>query len=101
MNVLKKYGVGGILDYAAEAKEGEAPKVESLSETEAVVGAPLSSRKYDYKGEAVCDANAEIFLDAIRAVRDATPDGFAAIKLSGLGNPVLLERMSTCLREMT
>lgn len=48
----------------------------------------------------MCDANAEIFLDAVRAVRDATPDGFAAIKLSGLGNPVLLERMSTCLVEM-
>jgi len=65
------------------------------------VGAPLSSRMYQYTGEGVCDANAEIFLDAIRAVRDATPDGFAAVKLSGLGDPKLLERMSTCLVQMT
>lgn len=101
MSELRKHGVGGILDYAAEAKEEEVPKKETMpSNTEAVVGAPLTARKYDYQGEAICDANAEIFLDAVRAVKNATPDGFAAIKLSGLGNPVLLERMSTCLVEM-
>lgn len=101
MKTLRHHGIGGILDYAAEAKEGEAPKMEPPPAPLAnIVGAPLSSRQYDYQGEAVCDANAEIFLDAVRAVKDATPDGFAAIKLSGLGNPMLLERMSTCLFEM-
>lgn len=100
METLRGHGVGGILDYAAEAKEGETPQTEAVPSSEEMVGAPLSSRKYDYRGEAVCDANAEIFLDAVRAVKDATPDGFAAIKLSGLGNPVLLERMSTCLFEI-
>jgi proline dehydrogenase len=100
MAELRKHGVGGILDYAAEAKEEEVPKCVMPSPNDTVVGAPLSSRTYDYRGEAICDANAEIFLDAVRAVKTATPDGFAAIKLSGLGNPVLLERMSTCLVEM-
>uniref|UniRef100_A0A7S1QNH5 Proline dehydrogenase n=1 Tax=Alexandrium catenella TaxID=2925 RepID=A0A7S1QNH5_ALECA len=99
MRRLQEYGVGGILDYAAEAKDEAPPKAEDMAKGE--VGAPLSARTFEYKGEAVCDANAEIFLDAIRAVRDATPDGFAAIKLTGLGDPVLLERMSTCLVEMT
>eukprot|EP00929_Paragymnodinium_shiwhaense_P028143 TRINITY_DN1637_c0_g1_i1.p1 TRINITY_DN1637_c0_g1~~TRINITY_DN1637_c0_g1_i1.p1 ORF type:complete len:667 (+),score=191.36 TRINITY_DN1637_c0_g1_i1:75-2003(+) len=126
---LRGLGVGGILDYAAEAKDeaadcsqaqasssssGDADAcaaqpfsseagelltdMSSKAEAE-TVGAPLSSRKYDYQGEAMCDANTEIFLDAIRAVKHATPEGYAAIKLSGLGNPVLLERMSTCIVE--
>ncbi|CAE8689886.1 unnamed protein product, partial [Polarella glacialis] len=65
-----------------------------------VVGAPQSARAYEYKGEAICDANARIFLSAVQAVKDSSPDGFAAIKLSGLGDPILLERMSTCLVEI-
>jgi len=101
MDELRKFGVGGILDYAAEAKEGDGvTQTVKAADEASTVGAPLSSRGYAYHGEAVCDANAEIFLEAVRGVRDATPDGFAAIKLSGLGDPVLLERMSTCLVEM-
>jgi len=96
MDQLKKLGVGGILDYAAEAKD-DAP-IEAEKPTD---DAELTGRRYDYQGEATCDANMEIFFDAIRGVRDASPDGFAAIKLSGLGNPLLLERMSTCIVEMT
>ncbi|CAK0906307.1 unnamed protein product [Prorocentrum cordatum] len=100
MEDLRRYGIGGILDYAAEAKEDAAPKAAAADCEASTVGAPLSSRTYDYQGEAICDANAEIFLQAIRAVRDASPDGFAAIKLSGLGDPALFERMSICLEEM-
>jgi len=99
MQQLRNYGVGGILDYAAEAKD-EAPVAAKACE-ETTVGAPISARTYDYKGERLCDANVDIFLKAIHGVRDATPNGFAAIKLTGLGNPVLLERMSTCLVQMT
>mmetsp|Transcript_60734 Transcript_60734/g.113531 ORF Transcript_60734/g.113531 Transcript_60734/m.113531 type:complete len:576 (-) Transcript_60734:551-2278(-) len=103
MHDLRKYNVGGILDYAAEAKDGELPETvkptEEVTEEE-IVGAPKSSRGFDYEGEALCDARAKIFQTAVRAVKDATPDGFAAIKLSGLGNPHLLERMSTCLGEV-
>lgn len=100
MDHLRRYAVGGILDYAAEAKDEAPAKAEQPINEVETVGAPLSARKYDYAGEKVCDANTDIFLDAIRAVKDATPEGFAAIKLSGLGNPHLLERMSTCVIEM-
>lgn len=104
------------MDYAAEAKDEaennvkpETVKLEdglnvqlepSSAAEEETVGAPRSSRTYDYRGEVVCDGNAEIFMDSIRAVKSATPDGFAAIKFSGLGDPLLLERMSTCLVEI-
>lgn len=100
MEHLRRFGVGGILDYAAEAKDDEVPQAVPAQDEETMVGAPLSSRTYDYKGEAICDANTEIFLESVRSVKEATPDGFAAIKLSGLGNPILLERMSTCLGEI-
>ncbi|CAK8995966.1 Proline dehydrogenase 1 [Durusdinium trenchii] len=100
MRELQKYNVGGILDYAAEAKDGELPETVKPIDEEETVGAPLSSRSYDYESEALCDARAQIFRVAVRGVKDTIPDGFAAIKLSGLGNPVLLERMSTCLAEV-
>jgi proline dehydrogenase len=98
---LRKLGVGGILDYAAEAKDEEPIKEQPVVDEQSTVGAPLSAKKYVYQGESVCDSNTLIFLDAIRAVKDATPEGFAAIKLSGLGDPVLLERLSRCLTETT
>lgn len=101
INHLRSFGVGGILDYAAEAKDEELPKAEVPLDEATTVGAPLSARKYEYISEAMCDANAAIFMDAVRAVRNADPDGFAAIKLSGLGDPKLMERMSTCLVELT
>jgi proline dehydrogenase len=104
MQTLHKYGIGGILDYAAEAKDESSPvlEVQHVAQTaeQETVGAPESARMYDYQGEAAADANAEIFFDAVRAVRDATPSGFAAIKISGLGNPMLLERMSQSLIEL-
>ena len=71
----------------------------------------MSSRSYDYKNEAprsgacktvvgqsadaceaLCDANAQIFRTAVRAVRDATPDGLAA------SLPDCLAFLSTCAR---
>lgn len=55
-------------------------------------------RTYDYIGEAACDARTSTFLECIRAVRDQTPGGFAAVKLSALGDPALLGRLTTCLR---
>jgi len=100
MEYLRSHGIGGILDYAAEAKDDDVAEAEAVACEDSTVGAPLSSRRYDYKGEAVCDANALIFADAIRGVKDASPDGFAAIKLSGLVNPVLLQRMTTLISEL-
>jgi proline dehydrogenase len=105
MEMLRGHGVGGILDYAAEAKDEDTPKAsqtedQGISSVDDTVGAPLSSKTYAYEGEAECDANTKIFLEAVRAVKDATPDGFAAIKLSGLGNPALLQRMSSLMFEL-
>jgi len=58
-------------------------------------------RVYDYKDEASCDAHVRTFLSAIDAVGrepDSRGDGgFAAIKVTALGNPLLLERMTAAL----
>ena len=59
-----------------------------------------SARVYRYSTEKECDANHEIFASAIRAVKNVTPEGFAAIKITALGNPLLLERWSSSLIEI-
>ena len=88
---LRSHGVGGILDYAAEADLGEAsaPVLENQP-----------SRTYPYESEAQCEANLHIFLSAVRAVKDTTPDGFAAVKVTALGDPALLERVSNAVVEL-
>mmetsp|Transcript_37035 Transcript_37035/g.71429 ORF Transcript_37035/g.71429 Transcript_37035/m.71429 type:complete len:543 (+) Transcript_37035:20-1648(+) len=110
---LEAAGVGGILDYAAEAdikgEEGKVDMDDSLSATASsstLEAAPVTTRKgkalarqYSYHTEARCDENQKIFETAIRAVHGVTPDGFAAIKVTALGNPLLLERWSSALRE--
>eukprot|EP00471_Norrisiella_sphaerica_P004391 CAMPEP_0184481760 /NCGR_PEP_ID=MMETSP0113_2-20130426/3327_1 /TAXON_ID=91329 /ORGANISM="Norrisiella sphaerica, Strain BC52" /LENGTH=653 /DNA_ID=CAMNT_0026861095 /DNA_START=186 /DNA_END=2147 /DNA_ORIENTATION=- len=57
------------------------------------------ARQYSYQTEMQCDANAKIFETSIRAVHGVSPDGFAAVKVTALGNPLLLERCSDALRE--
>lgn len=59
-----------------------------------------SARTYAYQSEKECDANVDIFLKCIQAVKDTTPEGFAAIKLTALGNPLLLERLTVALLEI-
>jgi proline dehydrogenase len=71
---LRKAGVGGILDYAAEADS--AP-----STAQAYAGGDIQCRVYDYQSERQCDAHVNTFLDCIRAVKDVSPEGFAAIKV--------------------
>jgi proline dehydrogenase len=100
---LRSAGVGGILDYAAEADlEEDGDKKDGEGEMEIVATTPpgIQCRTYDYQGEKACDANRDIFLDCVNAVHKASPEGFAAIKITALGNPLLLERMSTCLVEI-
>ena len=59
------------------------------------------ARVYDYKSEKDCDDHVEIFKSCIRSVRDVSPTrGFAALKVTALGNPELLERMSTMIVEV-
>jgi len=82
---LRAAGVGGILDFAAEGDVASA------------VEHNQPAREYNYAGEAVCDANRDVFLSAVQAVHDTTPEGFAAVKVTALGDPALLERVSGTL----
>jgi proline dehydrogenase len=112
VNKLYQSGVGSILDYAAEADVSEDEKEKSnleekeLSELKAVKGLEqniaikATGRIYDYESERKCDHHVDIFRQCIEAVKDNNPDGFAAIKVTALGNPILLERMSICISEI-
>jgi len=93
---LEKRGVGGILDYAAEADVDESQKRDDVGMTDRARD-QTSALTYDYAGEALCDEHAAISLEAIRA---AGPGGFAAVKMTSLGNPELLQRMSTVINEV-
>jgi len=99
---LKRSNIGGILDFAAEADvEAEEPLSSSSVDTPTTIleGNALA-RQYSYQTERQCDANKKIFETAIKAVHGVTPGGFAAIKVTALGNPLFLERWSESLREM-
>ena len=95
---LEEYGVGGILDYAAEAKEDSS--TDDSAEGKLPLKASAQARVHEYSSEAKCDENAEIFKHAINAVHNVSPKGFAAVKLSALGEPALMERMSVALLEI-
>ena len=105
MQRLKARGVGGILDYAAEADlVAEAPEppagAKAKSARESYADGAVQCRVYDYISEAVCDKNRDSFLSAIRTVRNTSPRGFAAIKATALGHPTLMDRTSTALMEV-
>jgi proline dehydrogenase len=99
---LEEHGVGGILDYAAEAKEDDSDhsENESLVEGKLPLKTMAQARVHEYSSESKCDKNMEIFKHAVSAVHNVSPNGFAAVKLSALGEPALLERMSTALVEI-
>ena len=96
---LEEFGVGGILDYAAEAKEEEEP-ADIVVEGKLPLKSSAQARVHSYSSESKCDENAEIFKHAISAVHNVSPNGFAAVKLSALGEPALMERMSVALIEI-
>ena len=97
---LERFGVGGILDFAAEAKDEEPPDTGGVDEGKLPLKSTAQARVHAYAGETRCDDNAEIFKHAVEAVHDVAHNGFAAIKLSGLGQPALMERMSVALLEI-
>ena len=82
---LQSCGIGGILDYAAES--GSIPQTLPSS---------IEYKTYDVS-EAIYDKHAEVFRGCVRAVQKIAPDGFAAVKVSALANPKLLERMSAVI----
>lgn len=69
IRALRQRGVGSILDYAAEADvQTVAPKEHGISRHK------LTARIYDYEGEDMCDANAEICMRAIEVRHRARAD---------------------------
>jgi len=95
---LKMNGIGSILDYAAENDVEKCNDSEFEWESD-VESFSQPARVYDYESEELCNHYLEVFKSCIHAVRDVIPDGFAAIKITALGNPLLLERMSNAIVE--
>ncbi|KAG9508573.1 Proline dehydrogenase 1, mitochondrial, partial [Fragariocoptes setiger] len=106
---LHSFGVKTILDYSAEedvTNEGDCTSAEGAGEqqqvacdrrTETRKYASLA-RTYFYKGESHCERNMETFLGSLDAVAHSTNHtGFAAIKLTALGRPQLLMKLSRCV----
>jgi hypothetical protein len=94
---LQDAGIGSILDYAAE---NDQPNMA----TAPLPDLPLEEQNirvqtYDYESEAQCDRHVETFGRCINDVASLGPDGFAAVKITALGNPKLLARLSTAIVE--
>ena len=98
---LQMNNIGPILDYAAENESNTDSS--SVAALQGIFTQPpfnQPARVYDYKSEEECDRHVSVFKDCIRSVRDVSPVGFAALKVTALGNPELLERMSTMIVEV-
>ena len=93
---LDKNGIGSILDYAAEADIADDPL--DVIENQTNAERNIVARVYDYKNEELCDRRAKVFAQCLRsanAVKGSQTNGFVAIKVTALTNPMLLEKMST------
>ena len=122
LDKLKQRNIGAILDYAAEDDIGCNNKNDLKRNSNSVISAKTDiithppfnqpARLYEYESEQQCDNHVEIFLKCIQAVKKnhdhqhkesnnvlMTRPGFAAIKVTALGNPLLLERISTAIKE--
>ena len=101
IEMLQKNNIGPILDYAAE--NDSADSSESAAGLQGIFSQPpfnQPARVYDYKSEEECDRHVSIFQECIHSVHDVSSVGFAALKVTALGNPELLERMSTMIVEV-
>lgn len=59
-----------------------------------------SARVFLYQGEEECNKNMETFINCIDAVKGSTGGtGFSAIKITALGRPEILIRLSECLEK--
>ncbi|XP_065054557.1 proline dehydrogenase 1, mitochondrial-like isoform X2 [Rhopilema esculentum] len=128
IDLMEKFGVGAILDYAVEADMPSSTVVEAAvpsvlpkgDQTGAVLDIAdvekrfkfqrkfadrrkdlYSARTYIYEGEEKCDQNRDVFLDCIETTGKTSHNGFAAIKITALGRPHLLLRLSEILNQTT
>ncbi|PSC69490.1 Proline dehydrogenase [Micractinium conductrix] len=90
---MKTNGVRAILDYAAEDDVAveDGPRSRQAPQDTVLV------RTYRYESERVCDSRMSVCLKSIEAAHSAEGQGFAAIKVTALGLPTLLERTSNAL----
>lgn len=108
VDFLHQYGIGSILDYAAESdvdgNNQDSSAIVGDNHDNSEVTSPskegVRCRVYDYKNEELCDLRRETFAKCIRAVKSVSPTGFAAIKCTALGHPELMKRASTALLEI-
>lgn len=108
IHALNKKGIRSILDYAAENElitmDTRIPSP-SKKDNVLITRPPFHQpeRIYDFKSENHYDSHVDIFLSCIRTARNVSisdsDGGFAALKITALGNPLLLERMSVAITE--
>lgn len=123
LELMREFGVGAILDYAVESDmPAEDPKMieQATVEEKKAYEQPNprddhlkykahsrfnrsqdlhSARTYFYEGEEKCDENMEVFLNCIDTTGRAAKNGFAAIKVTALGRPSILLRLSEILNQ--
>lgn len=93
LHELYENGIGGILDYAAEDDvESESGPASREQPNDVVI-----ARTFDYENEATCDRHMHTFMKSISAAKASEGQGFAAVKVTALGQPKLLERVSASL----
>ncbi|KAG2448577.1 hypothetical protein HYH02_006468 [Chlamydomonas schloesseri] len=118
MNTLRANGVGAILDYAEEedlltACKQPAPPAAANAAAAAAAGAQVSARDplggesliksrvaartYTFQDDATCERHTQAFIAAIDTAATLPGQGFAAIKLTALGDPALLEHLAAAL----
>lgn len=100
---MQASGVGSILDYAHEddGESSPAPSNNAPLDVDAVFeNANPKVRMYEYETEAQCDRHVDTFKRCIQAVQNLDADGYSAMKITALGNPKLLGKMSQALREI-
>jgi len=125
---MQNFGVKSILDYSVEVDEAEDAKkeekkawtfkkVEEVKDSKDTISqyTPIdedehkevdrkanlnSARVFLYQGEEECNNNMKTFIDCIDAVKGSTGGtGFSAIKITALGRPEILIRLSECLEK--